>query len=60
MQGSPKESINIFILGSYSSAHGEALDDLWEARRGCYHAAITYNKAKIYFTDGVVPMAQFR
>ena len=31
---------------TYSSATGDDLDDLWEARRGCYHASITYYQAK--------------
>eukprot|EP00928_Gymnodinium_smaydae_P058344 TRINITY_DN4154_c0_g2_i1.p1 TRINITY_DN4154_c0_g2~~TRINITY_DN4154_c0_g2_i1.p1 ORF type:complete len:293 (+),score=72.81 TRINITY_DN4154_c0_g2_i1:168-1046(+) len=40
----------------WRSAEGDALDDLWEARRGCYFASLHYYKSKVYFTDGCVPM----
>eukprot|EP00931_Biecheleriopsis_adriatica_P005489 TRINITY_DN107000_c0_g1_i1.p1 TRINITY_DN107000_c0_g1~~TRINITY_DN107000_c0_g1_i1.p1 ORF type:complete len:491 (+),score=103.62 TRINITY_DN107000_c0_g1_i1:39-1475(+) len=43
---------------NWRSAEGEALDDLWQARRGCYFASLAYYKAKVYFTDGCVPMDQ--
>jgi len=39
-------------------AEGPELDDVWEARRGCYFAALSYTNSKCLFTDCCVPMSK--
>lgn len=43
---------------NWHSAEGDSLDELWQARRGCYFASLAYYQSKVYFTDGCVPMGQ--
>eukprot|EP00811_Abedinium_folium_P035661 NODE_8436_length_1496_cov_3.489408.p1 GENE.NODE_8436_length_1496_cov_3.489408~~NODE_8436_length_1496_cov_3.489408.p1 ORF type:complete len:325 (+),score=117.03 NODE_8436_length_1496_cov_3.489408:421-1395(+) len=44
----------------HRSAVGDAIDDLWEARRGCYQASMAYRNRKgdqVYPGDACVPLS---
>merc|ERR1712166_1560281 len=42
----------------FESAEDDALDDVWESRRGCYFAALKYSNSKCIFTDCCCPMSR--
>ena len=42
---------------AFSSAKGDDLDDLWDARRGCIVASMAFYGGKVYFANGCAPKA---
>lgn len=55
-----KQLCQKFDCISFSSAEGDAIDKLWEARRGCWYAAHTFRPErkgiKVYPSDVCVPL----
>ena len=40
---------------AFSSANGDDLNEMWNARRGCVGASMAFHGSKVYFTDGCLP-----